>query len=239
MRKKRWLLALCFVFSGLGFFSCRDRLFDNPFDPDRELTAYELVATISIPGISPLDLAFSGDSLWVVDTASRIISLNYNSGAVIRQLDFYQLVNGICYDGDGLWVSRRGQSQIIKIDIVNGSVIRVLNLVRGDLAGMDFFDDRLYIIDRQTNSVLVVSPETGAIDQSITCPGFSLNGVAFDGVHLWTIDSNQQRIYRLTESGTVVGTYQAPSPTVVGLCFNSGIIWCGDQTGKIYQLKFQ
>ena len=70
-----------------GWPRCNDRLFDNPYDPDAETRAYEILSTLQAGGIAPLDLTFSGDALWAADGRARILALNYNSGALIRELD--------------------------------------------------------------------------------------------------------------------------------------------------------
>ena len=239
MNGNRCVWVFASVFSLLLLSGCKDRLFDNPLDPAAERAAYEILATIQLNGIVPADLAFSGDSLWVVDSQSRILSLNYNSGAVIRELESEQPAAGVCYDGDGLWITVRNSNQIVKMSIVTGVTIKALNLVRGDFGPIDFFGSRLYIADRLTNSVLVVDPDTGRIEKTLANPGFSLNGVAFDGVNLWIIDNTQMKIYRLTASGSIQTTYQTPGRSGAGISISSGIMWTGDQTGKIFKLRFQ
>ena len=239
MQARRYAWVFSFIFSLLLLSGCKDRLFDNPLDPNAERTAYEVLATVQLNGIVPVDLAFSGDSLWVVDSQSRLLSLNYNSGAVIRELESESPPSGVCYDGDDLWITVRNSSQIVKLNIVTGTTIRVLTLTRGDFGPIDFSGSRLYITDRLTNSVLVVDPETGRIEKALSNPGFSLNGVAYDGVNLWTIDATQMKIFRLTASGSVLMSYQTPGRAGAGMSVGSGIMWTGDQTGKIFKLRFQ
>lgn len=239
MQTRRCVWVFGFIFSLLLLPGCKDRLFDNPLDPDRERTAYEVLTTVQLNGITPVDLAFSGDSLWVVDSQSRLLSLNYNSGAVIRELESESPPTGVCYDGDDLWITVRNSTQIIKLNIVTGATIRALTLTRGDFGPIDYWGSRLYITDRLTNSVLVVDPETGRIEKALSNPGFSLNGVAFDGVNLWIIDATQMKIFRLTASGSILMTYQTPGRAGAGISVSSGIMWTGDQTGKIFKLRFQ
>jgi len=219
--------------------SCKDRLFDNPLDPNGEKRAYEIMATIQTPGIVPLDLTFSEDSLWVVDTRYRVLSLNYNSGAVLRELEVEESPSGIAYDIDGLWLSLVGKPQLIKVHILHGNVLRLLNLARGNFGPVEVMGSSIYVYDRESNMIKLVDSNTGTIQKTISRPGFSLNGVAFDGTHLWVVDAQQQQIYRLNPDGDVLFTYQAPAKTVSGICFSQGLAWLGDQTGKIYQLRFQ
>jgi hypothetical protein len=227
------------VFSLFSLAACDDRLFDNPSDPGAETRAYEILGTLQLDGLVPVDLAFSGDVLWVVDSLSRIQALNYSSGALVRELDSPQPAAGIAYDGKDLWLSVKGSSQLVQVNIVTGAQIRVLNLLRGNFGCLDFAAGRLYVADRLSNAVLVVDPQSGAIERSIPQPGFAIDGVSFDGVNLWTIDATQVKFFRLAESGALVNQYQTPSRQAAGLASAGGIFWCGDQSGKIYKLRFQ
>jgi hypothetical protein len=239
MKTKQSALAFVCIFSLIVLAGCNDRLFDNPFDPDAETRAYEILATLQVSGVIPVDITFSGDAIWVVDSLSRILALNYDSGVLIRELDFPQPVSGIAYDGKDLWLSIKNSSQVVQINIVNGAQIKALNLLRGDLGCLDYADSRLYIADRLSNAVLIVDPDSGSIEKSIPQPGFAVNGLAHDGSNLWIIDATRMKLFRLDENGAVVNFYQTPSRSAVGLAFAQGIFWCGDQTGKIFKLRFQ
>jgi outer membrane protein assembly factor BamB len=239
MKTKQSALALLAVFSLLCLSGCNDRLFDNPNDPEAETRAYEVLSTLQVDGIIPVDLAFSGDGLWVVDSLSRVLALNYNSGALIRELDFEQPVAGIAYDGKDLWLSIRNSSQLAQVNIVTGTLIRVLNLLRGSLGCLDFSSGRLYVADRQSNAILVVDPLSGTIERSIPQPGFAIDGISHDGSNLWTIDATPTKFFRLDESGAPVNHYQTPSRQAAGLAYAAGIFWCGDRAGNIYKIRFQ
>jgi outer membrane protein assembly factor BamB len=239
MKTKHSALALLAIFSLVFLAACNDRLFDNPHDPAAETRAYEILSTLQVDGIVPVDLTFSGDALWVVDALSRVLALNYNSGALIRELDFPQPVAGIAYDGKELWLSFKNSSQLAQVNIINGTEIRVLNLLRGNFGCLDFAAGRLYVADHLSNAVLVVNPENGTIERSIDQPGFAIDGVTYDGVNLWTIDATQGKFFRLDESGAPVNLYQTPSRSAAGLTYANGVFWCGDQAGKIYKIRFQ
>jgi DNA-binding beta-propeller fold protein YncE len=239
MKIKQSALACAFIFSFIFLTGCNDRLFDNPLDPDAETRAYEILSTVQIANVVPVDITFSGDALWVVDAQSRILALNYNSGALIRELDFPQPVSGIAYDGQDLWLSIKGTSQMAQVNIVTGAQIKVLTLLRGDVGCLAYEAERLYVADKLSNTILVVNTDSGTIEKSISQPGYSINGLVLDGSNLWTIDASQNKIFRLDQAGATVNIYQPPSRSAVGLAFAQGFIWCGDQTGIIYKLKFQ
>jgi hypothetical protein len=239
MKTKRSALACACIFNLFFLTGCNDRLFDNPLDPDAETRAYEIVATLQAANVVPLDLTFSGDVLWVVDAQSRILALNYNSGALIRELDVPQQISGIAYDGNDLWLGIKNTNQVVQVNIVNGAQIKALNLLRGDVGCLAYAAGRLYVADKLSNAILVVDPDSGTIERTINQPGFTINGLVLDDSNLWTIDASQNKIFRLDASGSAVNVYQPPSRSAAGLAFSQGFIWCGDQTGKIYKLKFQ
>ncbi len=239
MKNKHSALASVAFFSLFFLSACNDRLFDNANDPAAETRAYEILATLQVDGVVPVDLTFSRDALWVVDALSRIQALNYNSGTLIRELDYPQPVAGIAYDGKDLWLSVKDSSQVVQVNIVTGTQIRVLNLLRGNAGCLEYAAGRLYVADRLTNSILVVDPASGAVERSIPQPGFAIDGISHDGVNLWTIDATKMKLFRLDESGAPLNAYQTPSRQAAGLAFAGGIFWCGDRAGKIYKLRFQ
>ncbi|MCU0236312.1 MAG: hypothetical protein MUC72_04415 [Acidobacteria bacterium] len=238
MKPKRTAPALLAVFSFLWLAACNDRLFDNPFDPDAEERAYELLSTLQAGGIAPLDLTFSGDVLWAADGRERLVALNLNNGAMVRELEVALPVAGIAYDGVDLWLSVANSSQLVLVNIVNGAQVRVLNLLRGSFGAIDYAAGRLYVADRLSNAILVVDPLNGTIERSIPQPGYGVDGVCFDGTSLWVSDATQMKFFRLDPGGALEKQYQAPSRLVSGLAFAAGIIWCGDRAGKIYKLRF-
>ena len=159
-------------------------------------------------------------ALWAVDSLSRILALNYSSGALIRELDFPQPVAGIAYDGKDLWLSVKNSSQLVQVNIVTGTLIRVLNLLRGNVGCLDFAAGRLYVADRLSNSVLVVDPLSGTIERSIPQPGFAIDGISHDGSNLWTIDATQIEVFppgRKRRSGKHVSDAFPPGRRA-GLC---------------------
>jgi hypothetical protein len=239
MAEKKSLSVFLIVFSILILGSCKDRIFNNPLDPDRDIRAYEIELTLLVPGISPMDLTFAMDSLWVVDSISRVLSLNFNSGMIIREIHVDRTVNGICYDGADLWLTVRGSSEVIRVNIINGHVLQTLQLPKGDFHSIDHHEYRLYISDRLSRSILIVDAETGNVEATVVHPGFSLDGVAFDGTDLWTVDAIQMRIYQMDDTGGNIRVYQAPGQSAAGLAINSDNIWCGDSAEKIYKLLFQ
>ncbi|MEN8152487.1 MAG: hypothetical protein ABFR75_00565 [Acidobacteriota bacterium] len=227
------------VFSSIT--SCKDRIFNNPFDPDKDERGFEILSVINIENrYSPTDITFSGNSLWITPRYSGAISINYNSGAVIRRLEFNNRpVNGIGYDGSDLWLNLKDAAEVTNVNIVNGEIIKSLKLPEGNYIHLDFHSPNLYIADRQSNSILSIDPDSGTILDTIRGPSFTIDGICFDGTSFWILELSTLKIFKIDINGDIVNTYRSPTETPSGLCCSDGIIWLGDSTGKILKLRFQ
>lgn len=239
MKKTTVLFFACLI--TFSFFnSCKDRFFDNPWDPDKEERGYDIVSIISIGGHQILDMTFSDDSIWIINHQKRLISLDFHSGSSIRELTPGDGIkaDGICYDGSDLWIHRINSSHLIKINIINGETLRTISLTQGEYQFMDFHDSTLYVYDRTSNTIRLVNPEGEETISSISSPAFQIAGLCYDGTHIWVLDPTTTRLFRLESSGEVLNIYQTPGKNPGGLCFSNGYIWCGDLSGKIYKMSF-
>ena len=218
--------------------SCKGRIFNNPFDPEKDERGYEILSIISIEGGRvPVDITFSGDSLWITDTNSNPVSLNYTSGSIIRELYTTPAI-GICYDGANLWITGGGSQEIFNISIINGEMIRAIRLSEGDYYYLDFRDPHIYLADKLSNSIITVDPATGAMTDSIKAPSFAIDGFCFDGSNFWILEQSTLKIFVTDTDGNLINTFRAPTEQPSGLAFSEGVIWMGDKTGKIIKLRF-
>jgi hypothetical protein len=63
-------------------------------------------------------------------------------------------------------------------------------------------------------------------------------GLANDGTFLWSVDFLDGKIYKLTKSGSVVSSIQAPSGISSGLAWDGNNLWVGEwYSRKIYKIK--
>ncbi len=230
-------VSLLIIVSSL-FFSCRGRIFNNPYDPEKDERGYEILSIISVENNRiPFDLTFSGDSLWIIQENSHPISLNYTSGSMIREL-YTQNASGIAYDGTNLWILGNETRSLINISIINGEEIRTIRLLEGNYSYLEFRDPYLYSIDRLTNSVTTIDPDSGSIVTSFRSPSFSIDGFCFDGTRFWILDGSETKIFVTDIEGVLLNTFRTPTDTPSGLAFSGNVIWMGDQSGKILKLRF-
>ncbi|MCK5005128.1 MAG: hypothetical protein KAS21_08565 [Candidatus Aminicenantes bacterium] len=229
--------SLLIIVSSL-FFSCRGRIFNNPNDPEKDERGYEILSIISIEnGRVPFDLTFTGDSLWIIQERSHPVSLNYTSGSIIREL-YTQPASGIAYDNTNLWIIENETRSLVNISIINGEEIRTIRLPEGDYNYLEFREPYLYTIDKLTNSITIIDPDSGSIITSFRSPSFSIDGFCFDGTSFWILDGSETKIFVTDTEGLLTNTFRTPTDTPSGLASSGNVIWMGDQSGKILKLRF-
>jgi len=232
-------LSVLFILSiSLGAISCRDRIFDNIYDPDKADIAYEISAVLNIVNLSPLDLTFAEDVLWICDGGARITAVDYNSGQAIRSLSIGRPVVGIAYGEGDLWLSFSDSRQLSRVNALNGEVVRQLTLPRGEPRQLDFHRGWLYVADRAANVIMLVDPQQGVVKNTFHHPGFKIDGLAYDGRYVWTLDSSQDKLFREAHDGTPGNSYQAPARNLSGLCSGLDSIWLGERSGRVFRLRF-
>ena len=63
------------------------------------------------------------------------------------------------------------------------------------------------------------------------------SGLAYDGTYLWSVDCLDNKIYKLTKSGDVVGSIPAPTGISSGLAWDGNHFWVTEwNTYKIYEI---
>ncbi|MEN8222396.1 MAG: hypothetical protein ABFR36_03970 [Acidobacteriota bacterium] len=230
-------LSLLIIVSSL-LISCRGRAFNNPYDPERDERGYEILSIIGIEGgITPFDLTFSGDSIWIVRERSHPVSLNYTSGSRIREI-ITQPASGIAYDKTNLWIINSDTRELINISIINGETIRTVRVPEGNYNFLEFRDPYIYTADKLTNSIVTIDPESGSIVNSFKSPSFSIDGFCFDGSSFWILESSETKIYVTDTDGILNNTFRTPTDTPSGLASGENVIWMGDRAGKIIKLRF-
>jgi len=71
---------------------------------------------------------------------------------------------------------------------------------------------------------------------SFSSPGPSPRGLAFDGTNLFCSDATNDRIYKLTTTGSTVSSFASPGPTSTGLAWDGANLWNADLNNeKIYK----
>jgi len=239
-RRARFACLSIAVFSLAAVPSCRDRLFDNPFDPDVAEVVFEVVQTLAAPISSPLDLTWDGSLLWVVDGPTGLLAgLNPASGALVRTLrPPVSATTGVASDGADLWVCGGESADVYRINVLNGDIQKRLSLQRGAFTACEYAQGSLWLADSLSNKILRVDPETAEIIGSFGNPGTRVAGLAFDGMHFWISDPAAITIYELDSGGRLLRKFLSPGPSPRGLTYDGRFLWNADGNLSLYQLRF-
>lgn len=239
IKTKILLLALIIAFNLMP--GCKERLFNNPLDPDKDERGYSIESTINLKsGIIPVDMTFAGDSLWISDGSSSLYSINYNSGNIIRILNNGSgNIYGICYDNSNLWTNTNYFSELNNISIISGEIINSIKIPEGNYSSMDFFNSTIYISDKKTNSIKIINPQSGENIGVINAPSFSIDGFCFNGNFLWILEASTLKLYKTDINGNIINSFKTPSDSPTALACGKDFIWIADRNGKIYKLNFQ
>ena len=234
--------CLCLAVSSLLLpAACRDRLFDNPFDPSQGEVVFEVANTIFSPAVSPRGLTWDGTVLWNVDGSSgTLVGLNPANGTLVRSLNAPAAgASDAAYDGSDLWICGEADVFVYKINILNGGIQKRLNMQRGSFTACEFALNTLWLADAQSNKILQVDPETAEVRGSFANPGTRAGGIAFDGARFWISDARTLAIYELDAAGRVLRKFLSPGPSPQGLAFDGRFLWNADANQRLYQLRFQ
>jgi hypothetical protein len=220
--------------------ACRDRLFDNPFDPDAGEAVFEVAQTLTAPVASPRGLTWDGSLLWTVDESSNtLVGLNPGSGEIVRTLP--SPVSGAAdaaFDGADLWICGEGSADVYRINGFNGDIQKRLSLQRGSFEACEYAQGSLWLADALSNKIMRVDPETGEVLGSFANPGTRAAGLAFDGLHFWISDPVTISIYELDSAGGLLRKYLSPGPSPQGLAWDGLYLWNADANLHLYQLRF-
>ncbi len=171
----------------------------NAVDP----ASGKIVRTLEAPGYSPLGLAWDGSRLWVLDSGDRTAyAVDPASGLTVRALALdSDTARGIGWDGSALWTADARAGVIARLDDSDGTTWKSfpspLAGKRGDEIGLSFAGGKLLVADRLSDTIYRMDPKEGIVLDSFTSPGPYPTGLAWDGSHLWNVDYETRKLYRL------------------------------------------
>ena len=141
------------------------------------------------------------------------------AGGVINCFDSpIDYVYGIGFDGTYLWATDFASSSIMKLDQSGNQVGTITAPYDSMCTGIDYdaTNDVLWVHNFDTKKIYKVNPSNGAVLDDFSSPATQYpTGLAFDGTHLWVVDRDQYKIYKLDTSGNQLSNFAIPvSPQV-------------------------
>lgn len=158
-------------------------------------------------------------------------------------LDF-KTPNGLCFDGNYLWVGDLKTSKIGKINPQNGEILKIFDSPCFNLTSLAFDGKYLWVLDSKEKSIYAYDPENNLTTKTLQLDLETPQGIGFDGKDIWISDGSMGVLVKIDiEDGTTFKTLTAPTANkggrsqLIGMTFNDGYLWVADRlTDEIYQV---
>jgi hypothetical protein len=151
---------------------------------------------------------------------------------------------GLAFDGAAEYAvaDNRGLNQVkilrFTFDGENASVEKEFNCPVAvywamDLAWRSGSPNRIYVANdletpQSRAKIFVLNADTGSLTNKFDAPfpaGAHVNGLTWDGTHLYASSYDSPLVYRLTRDGSVTGSFAAPHARNHGLAYGGGNLW--------------
>ncbi len=110
-----------------------------------------------------------------------------------------------------------------------GDTLRSIPSPAHNPQGLTFDGSSLWTVDRLSDYLYKLNPETGAIQDSIKTPGYVPRGITYDGERIWCIDADAQEIYSINAYTRLVDrTIWCPVERPNGLTWDGDYLWIAD-----------
>ena len=169
-------------------------------------------------GPFPVDLAFDGRHIWVVNLGSDSLTKLAPDGHTVGEFSAGTLPQAITYDGQHLWVST-SHGEIIKLSR-EGKILLQVQL-DGILTSIVSDGNSIWVADTIDGLVTKLHPE-GRVEGSFDI-GVKPVDLLFDGNHLWVANVGNDTLLKLDQNGQVILTVHAEQPGA--LAFDGKSLW--------------
>ena len=125
------------------------------------------------------------------------------------------MIYGMAYNGTHLWVSEWQSAFLFKLDPHTGETVSQIPTPTNDSCctgiSWDGTNNALWVHSSITKKIYLVDPLDGSILNEFSSPATKYpTGLCFDGKHLWAVDRDEYKIYKLTTSGSQIGGFDVP-----------------------------
>jgi len=97
----------------------------------------------------------------------------------------------------------------------------------------------LYCVDRRSDQIYQVDPESGSVLDSLVAPGWVPRGLTFDGTRIWCVDAEAELIFAVNPTTRIVErTIYCPVSRPNGLAWDGTYLWvCDDGDNILHQIS--
>ena len=232
MKKAIFLLVLIIVFD-----SCRDVIFDNPFDPNASKIEVKILKIIDTTLSGNGDMCFDGEKLWFASENGSLYAINPESGTIIREISVGGTLSGITFFKGMLYVSLGFERTILIIDPLSGDVINERPM--GDKIPSLITNDGTYLLiyDSKTQSMFTFDDDTGNFGFMFKLTGFQPSGLEYWEGKIVLVERNSLTLYLFKTDGSVEKSYSCPTNFPGGIARdNIDNFYLFSTDGKIYKI---
>jgi sugar lactone lactonase YvrE len=151
------------------------------------------------PTLKPHGLTFGGGRLYVSDDHSgRVYAMNLDSSVVENTFEGpgSQAV-GLAYADDALFILERESRKIYKVLPEDGTILKYFDVPSRACTCITFDGRYLWVANRIENELYMVDPDSGSVIGILEAPGPFAAGLAWLDDHLWNVDFQTRKLYRL------------------------------------------
>ena len=187
-----------------------------------------------LPLTRPVDLAFDGENMWVVNQGGdEVIKFPVSEGIVTiignsKPENFERIGVGnnpsaIAFDGEHMWVTHSGAKNLTKIRVSDNEIIQTISAGKGQ-RGIAFDGTSMWVIDEDEDEVIKVRASDGEVLGSFSV-GRDPSAIAFDGRSIWVTNKASNKVTKLRiADGKVIGSFKVGlSP--VSIAFDGINMW--------------
>lgn len=211
----------------------------------RELPRKSLVADVPYPStLGVIGIAYDGTQMWLSTSSDDYILMDLDGTltdtvVVIHSPNAHWMSSVLGYDGTRMWGvypisiigpnGREDTSDLLGFDATGRTPDSVH--VGHRPAGLAFVGPYSWSL-RTDPSALVRFDETGIVTDSVHVEVPDPYGLAFDGLHFWTIGWFLRRLYEIDATGHVRSMCDLPRdlpvPFALGVVIEGNYIWYGE-----------
>ena len=191
----------------------------------------EILNTFASPSSFSSGQAWVKDHLYLLDRGGKIVhKIDPSTGFSVYSFP-------VTHTGDltsaynFIWISDPIKDEIVKIDPVDGQILKTISSPGSAPAGLAHDGSYLWSIDWMENTVYKLNPVDGVVISSFPSPtvGGRPYGLTWDGVYLWMVDWVDDTIYQVNPvDGAVIKSFPAPGTNSQGLAWDGKYLWVSD-----------
>jgi hypothetical protein len=187
------------------------------------------------------------DDLYLLDGAKNVLHMDGFSSTVLSTMNVTSLstyVRGLATDGRNIILGTTGAADLVgTLNLTRNSLAETFSAPSTNTRQVCWCGDKLVTADSDANKLYVHTGRTVTVEDSFASPkGNDVEGVAFDGVNLITIDNADGYAYVhnglmpfwptwfAANNGSQNTSFSTPTATIRGMCFDGANLVTMDDT---------